>query len=76
MDPEQKRDERQFRQVEKALLYIDDAARQVGRIAAKLEADGGDPHLVTVLREASTALRDDHRQAMKRVYFRAPTAEG
>lgn len=74
MDPAQKRDEQHFRQVEKALLYVDDAARQVGRIADGLESDGCDPQLVIALRDAAEAVRDDHREMMKRVYFRAPGA--
>lgn len=72
MDPQQKRDERHFRQVEKAILFVDDAARQVGRIADGLEADDADPHLVRTLREAAESVRDDHRQMMKRIYFGAP----
>lgn len=72
MDPQQKRDERHFRQVEKAILFADDAARQIGRIADGLEADDADPHLVRTLREAADSVRDDHRQMIKRAYFGAP----
>lgn len=39
MDPQQKRDEQHFRQVEKALLHVDDAARQIGRAADGLTGD-------------------------------------
>ncbi|MCL4288585.1 MAG: hypothetical protein KJ006_13190 [Thermoleophilia bacterium] len=75
MDPQQKRDEQHSRQVEKALLHIDDTARQVGRIANSLADDGGDPGLVAALREAAGRVRGEHRELMKRVYFRAPDDE-
>lgn len=75
MDQKQKQEERHFRQVEKALLYIDDAARQIGRIADGLDDDGCDPHLVKALREAAAAARAEHRELIKRVYFRAPEDE-
>ena len=72
MDPQQKRDEEHFRQVERALLYADDAARKIGRIADELREAGADPHLVDALVSGSEAVRAEHRQMMKRVYFRAP----
>lgn len=72
MDPQQKRDEQHFRQVEKALLHVDDAARQIGRAADGLTGDGGDPHLIEALRETAERVRGEHRELMKRVYFRAP----
>lgn len=75
MDPQQKRDEQHFRQVEKALLHVDDAARQIGRIADGLAGDGGDPHLIEALRETAERVRGEHRELMKRVYFRAPDDE-
>ena len=72
MDPAQKRDEEHFRQVERALLYADDAARKIGKIAEQLRRDGCDPGLVVALEKGSVAVRADHRQMMKSVYFRAP----
>lgn len=75
MDAEQERDEQHFRKVERALLYADDAARKIGRIAEDLRRDGADPHLVAALRTASDSVREDHRQMMKSVYFRAPGAD-
>lgn len=73
MDAEQKRDEEHFRQVEKALLYADDAARKIGRVADRLEADDCDPYLVAALRKSALAVRDEHGEMMKRVYWRAPS---
>jgi hypothetical protein len=72
MDPSQKKDEEHFRQVERALLFVDDAARKVSRIADDLRSDDADPELVTAIQAAGDALRADHRQLMKSVYFRPP----
>jgi hypothetical protein len=72
MDASQKQDEAQFRQVERALLYADDAARKIAKIADALKREGADPQLVEALQAGSDAVRADHRQMMKRVYFRAP----
>ena len=35
MDLSQRKDEEQFRQVERALLYADDAARKIAKIAGR-----------------------------------------
>lgn len=69
---EQLREEEHFRQVERALLYADDAARKIGEIAAALKKDGASPHLVAALETAADAVRADHRRLMKSVYFKAP----
>lgn len=75
MDARQKKDEEHFRQVERALLYADDAARKIAKIAGDLRKDGADPHLIEALEAGSEAVRGDHREMMKRVYFRAPGVE-
>lgn len=72
---EQLREEEHFRQVERALLYADDAARKIAEIAAGLKKDGAAPHLVVALETAADAVRADHRRLMKSVYFRAPDPE-
>lgn len=72
MDSAQKKDEEQFRQVERALLYADDAARKIAKIAEDLRQAGADPHLIAALESGGEAVRADHREMMKRVYFRAP----
>ena len=37
-----------------------------------LRKDGADPDLIAALEAGSEAVRGDHREMMKRVYFRAP----
>lgn len=75
MDPKQKRDEAQFREIEKALLWADDAATRIGKIGKQLRKEGADTDLVTALEAGSEAIRAEHRQMMRRVYFRAPGSE-
>lgn len=72
MDPEQKRDEQRYRQIERALLFADDAARRIAQIAEEIKQGGADPDLVQALESGSEAIRAEHRQMMKRVYFRPP----
>lgn len=72
MDPQQKKDEEHYRRIESAMLYADDAARKIGRIADELAADGCDPKLVETLRTAAAAIREQHHQMVSGVYFRAP----
>lgn len=71
---DQRRDEEQFRQVERALLYADDAARRIGEIAGGLKRESADPHLVAALETAADSIRADHKRLMKSVYFRAPSS--
>ncbi len=66
------REEEHFRQVERALLYADDAARRIGEIATELKKNEAAAHLVSALETAADAVRADHRRLMKSVYFRAP----
>ena len=40
---DQQREEEHFRQVERALLYADDAARKIGEIAGGLKKDSAVP---------------------------------
>lgn len=75
MDPKQKQDEEHFRRIEAAILYADDAARRIGRMAGELEQDGCDPHYVEALRGAAESIREEHRRLVSRVYFRAPEPE-
>lgn len=72
MDPEQQRDEEHYRQIERALLYADDAARKIGKIAEELRRAGCDADLVAALEGGSDAIRSEHREMTKSVYFRAP----
>ena len=69
---EQIREEEHFRQVERAMLYAEEAARKMAAIAADLAKDGAPEHLVTTLTTAAGSIRDEHRKLVKSVYWRAP----
>lgn len=67
--------EKHFRQVEGAMLHVEDAARRLAEAAADLKKEGAEPHLVAALETAAGAVRADHARLMKSVYWRAPVTE-
>lgn len=69
---EQIREEEQYRQVEAAMLHVDDAARRVQRTADALAKDGAPSHLVAALETAAGALRADHKRLIRSAYWQAP----
>jgi hypothetical protein len=72
---DQAREEEHFREVEGAMLYLEDAARRIGETAKELKGDGAEAYLVEALEAAAEAAREDHAQLMKSVYWRAPSSE-
>ena len=72
---EQAREEAHFRQVEGAMLHVEDAARQLAEAAKKLKKEGAAEHLVAALETAAGAVRADHARLMKSVYWQAPSSE-
>ena len=70
------RDEEHFRQVERAMLYVDEAARRVAETAKALKDDGGSPHLVSALETAAGSLRTDHKRLLQSVYWKVPDQGG
>jgi hypothetical protein len=74
---QQAREEGHFRQVEGAMLHVEDAARRLSEVAEELKRDGASPHLVAALETAAGAARADHARLMKSVYWQAPpSAQG
>lgn len=74
---QQVREEEHFRQVEGAMLHVEDAARRLSEAAEALKKDGAAPHLVAALETAAGAVRADHARLMKSVYWQAPpSAQG
>jgi hypothetical protein len=71
---QQAREEGHFRQVEGAMLHVEDAARRLTEAAAELKKDDASPHLVTALETAAGAVRADHARLMKSVYWQAPSS--
>lgn len=72
---EQRREEEQFRKVEGAMLFVEDAARRLDEAANELKKDDAAPHLIAALETAAGAVRADHGRLMKSVYWRTPSAD-
>ncbi len=71
---QQAREEGHFRQVEGAMLHVEDAARRLSEAAEALRKDGASAHLVAALETAAGAVRADHARLMKSVYWQAPSS--
>lgn len=69
---EQIREEEHFREVERAMLYVDEAARKVAEAAEALKQDGATPHLIAALETAAGSIQADHKRLIKSVYWKAP----
>jgi hypothetical protein len=74
MPSQQAREEDHFRQVETAMLHVEDAARRLDEAAAELEKEEAAPHLIAALETAAGAVRADHSRLMKSVYWQAPAS--
>lgn len=72
---EQVRAEEHFREVERTMLYVDEAARKATEAAASLKEDGAAEHLVAALETTARALRAEHKRLIQSVYWRAPEKE-
>ncbi|MEK6277359.1 MAG: hypothetical protein AABM29_05030 [Actinomycetota bacterium] len=72
---DQARDEQNFREAERVMLFIDDAARNATRAAEELKAKDAEPYLVNALETAAGAMRAEHSRLMKSVYYPAPQGE-
>ena len=68
----QAKDEEHFREIERAMLYVDEAARKTEQAAEALKSDGAAAHLIAALETAAGALRADHKRLIKSVYWKAP----
>lgn len=75
-DVDQFREEEHFREVERAMLYVDEAARKCEEAVKTLRRDGAAPHLITALETAAGSLRADHKHLIKSVYWKAPMQLG
>lgn len=70
---QQAREEGHFRQVEGAMLHVEDAARRLSEAAEALKKEGASLHLVAALETAAGAVKADHARLMKSVYWQAPS---
>lgn len=61
--------ESHFREIERVLLHVSEAAARSGRAAAELERAGAEPHLVRALEEAKAELDATCRSLTQGTYF-------
>ena len=69
---DQIREEEHFRQLERAMLYVDEAARKLAAAAEALKQDDAAPHLIAALETAAVSIQADHKRLIKSVYWKAP----
>jgi hypothetical protein len=68
-------DEKDYIEVERALLYVGEARDRAARSADALAKGGAGDHLVEALREAEQQLSEIHTQLMQRTYFAVTDAQ-
>jgi hypothetical protein len=61
--------ERHASEVEKVLLYVEDARTRAKRAADALEKDGAEQHVVAALRETERQLDDQHTKLAQGTYY-------
>lgn len=71
-DPYDYRQEDHAREVERALMYIEQAQRKCEEIARSLADDGAEERLTDALRTAAGALRAEHNRLLNRSHFPVP----
>jgi hypothetical protein len=76
MDPYDYRQEDHVREVERALMYIEQAQRKCEEIAASLAQEGAEDRLIDGLRTAAGALRAEHNRLLNRSHFPVPDGPG
>ena len=65
-------DEKQFGEIEKALLFVSESRKRVQRASKTIAAAGADQHLVDALDELESNLAELHRTTMQKTYFAVP----
>ncbi len=61
--------ERHSSEVEKVLLYVEDARARAKRAADAVEKDGGEPHVVAALRASERQLAELHTALAQGTYY-------
>ncbi len=69
-------DEQQFKEVDVAMMYVEEARSRAERAAKALRRAGADEHLIEALDEARDQLSATQRQLLQRTHFAVPSAQG
>lgn len=68
-------DESHFKEIDAALMYIEEARARVERAARDLRRDGADEHLLGALDQARERLSDTQRRLLQQTHFAAPSVQ-
>jgi len=64
--------ERQSSEIEKVLLYVEDARARAKRAADVVEKDGAEAHVVSALRDSERQLAELHTKLAQGTYYAVP----
>ena len=73
---DQERDEAQWREIDVAMLYVEEARARAERAAKTLKSTGAEQHLVEALERTQVQLSDTARKLRQGTFFAVPTAQG
>ena len=68
-------DEADFREIEVAMLYIEEAQSRAESAAAALRRANAEPHLVDAMERAQAELSDTARRLRQGTFFAVPRAQ-
>jgi hypothetical protein len=76
MDPEQRRDEDAFHEVETVLLYVSEVIDRAVRAQQELQRLGAEPHLIAAMEETEGVMRAEIRRIRQRAHFASMRSGG
>jgi len=68
-------DEQHFREIDVAMLYIEEARRRAENGVDELRRAGAEPHLIEALERAQADLSDTARHLRQGTFFAVPSAQ-
>jgi hypothetical protein len=69
------RNESHFREIDVAMMYVEEARARAERAAKELRRDGAEPHLVEALEDAREQLSATQKRLIQRTFFAVPSAQ-
>jgi predicted O-methyltransferase YrrM len=68
-------EETHFKEIDVALMYVEEARQRAERAATALRRAGAEPHLVEALDEAREELSATGKRLLQRTHFAVPSAQ-
>lgn len=69
------RDEAHFKEIDVAMMYVEEARSRAERAAAQLRRANAEPHLVEALEEARDELSATQKRLLQQTHFAVPSAQ-